>query len=100
MTVVCLEGEHDISTVPLLNATLIQAMGADDTDLVVDLSAVTFLGAATIDELVRGRDLLRLQSRTLLLRSPTTFARRILGVCGLTDLVEPDAAQVPATLSG
>ena len=87
-TVVCLDGEHDIATLPFLTDTLAKAISADDTDLVVDLSRVTFLSAATIDELVRGRNTLRHQSRDLTLRSPSRCASRLLDVCGLTDLVE------------
>jgi anti-anti-sigma factor len=89
-TVVRLDGEHDIATLPFLTDTLAKAICADNTDLVVDLSQVTFLSAATIDEFVRGRNTLRHQSRDLTLRSPSRFASRLLDVCGLTDLVETD----------
>lgn len=92
-TVVRLDGEHDIATLPLLTDTLTRAISADDTDLVVDLSAVTFLSAATIDELVRGRNTLHLQARNLTLRSPSRCASRLLDLCGLTGLVEPDDAE-------
>ena len=57
MTVVCLDGEHDIATLPFLTDTLATAISADDTDVVIDLSGVTFISAATIDELIRGRNL-------------------------------------------
>lgn len=88
MTVFCLDGEHDIATLPLLTDTLARAIAADDSNVVIDLSGVTFMSAATIDEIVRSRDLLRLQSRSLTLRSPSRFARHVLELCGLTDLLE------------
>jgi anti-anti-sigma factor len=88
-TVVWLDGEHDIATVFVLTDTLARAISVDDADLIVDLSGVTFIGSATIDELIRGRNILRRQSRSLTLRSPSRCARRILDVCGLTDLIEP-----------
>jgi anti-anti-sigma factor len=88
-TVIWLDGEHDICTAPTLSDALAKAISADDADLVVDLSEVTFIGAATIGELVRGRNRLRDQSRTLTLRSPPRFARRLLDLCGLADIVEP-----------
>jgi anti-sigma B factor antagonist len=88
-TVVWLDGEHDISTLLLLTDTLATAIAADAADLVVDLSGVTFIGAATINELIRGRTTLRHQSRSLTLRSPSRCAQRLLDVCGLRGLVEP-----------
>jgi anti-anti-sigma factor len=87
-TVVWLEGEHDIATQSALNATLADAISADQSDVVVDLSGVTFMAGATIDELVRGRAVLQIQCRSLTVRSPSRCARRLLDLCGLTDLVE------------
>jgi anti-anti-sigma factor len=91
-TVVRLRGEHDVSTVAALSETLAGAMALDDCDLVVDLSEVEFMGAATIGVLVRARVLLRLRSRSLVLRSPSSCARRILDLCGQGDLLEPRRA--------
>jgi len=88
-TVVWLDGEHDVSTLLVLTDTLAGAISADDADLVVDLSEVTFIGAASFDELIRGRAILRQQSRTLTLRSPSRCARRLLDACGFSDLIEP-----------
>jgi anti-sigma B factor antagonist len=88
--VVWLDGEHDIATVSALTDVLASAVSAGDTDLVVDLSGVTFIGAAPVGALIRSLDMLRLQSRTLTVRSPSTFARRVLDLCGFRGLVEPD----------
>jgi anti-anti-sigma factor len=88
-TVVWLSGEHDIATDGALRETLAQAIALDDADLVVDLSAVQFMGASTVAVLVRARARLRRQSRSLELRSPSRCARRILGLCGQADLIEP-----------
>ena len=87
-TVVWLDGEQDIATVPVLTETLARAISVDDADVIVDLSDVTFIDAATIYELWRGRNDLRGQSRSLTLRSPPRCASRVLDVCGLTGLVE------------
>ena len=87
--VVWLDGEQDIATVFVLADTLANVVSADDADLIVDLSGVTFMSTATIDELIRGRNLLLGQSRTLTLRSPSRCARRLLDFCGLAGLVEP-----------
>ena len=89
-TVVWLEGEQDVATVAALAETLAGAMSVGDGDLIVDLSGVTFFGAATVGELIRGRNVLRAQSRNLTLRSPSKSARCVLDVCGLTALLEAD----------
>jgi anti-anti-sigma factor len=87
LTVVWLAGEHDMSTVRMLAETLAKAISRNDADLVVDLSEVTFLSAATVEELVRCRVFLRDHSRDLALRAPSPRAWRILEICGLTTLI-------------
>ena len=88
-TVVWLRGEHDISTVAALSHTMARAIALDEGDLVVDLSDVQFMDAATVGVIIRARDFLRLQSRSLALRSPSICAARILALCDLGDLLEP-----------
>jgi anti-anti-sigma factor len=83
--VVWLRGEYDISTEMTLSHTMARVMALDEGDLVVDLSEVTFMDAATIGLIIRARNDLRLQCRSLTLRSPSGFARRVLDLCGLTD---------------
>jgi anti-anti-sigma factor len=93
--VVWLDGEHDIATVPVLIDTLTDAISAHDADLIVDLSGVTFMGVATIGALISGRNLLRQQSHSLSVRSPSKCARRVLNLCGLTGLIRPDPVEAP-----
>jgi anti-anti-sigma factor len=80
--VIWLDGDHDIATVAVLADTLAKVICADDANLIVDLSGVTFMSTATIDELIRARNLLLGLSRNLTLRSPSKRARRVLDVCG------------------
>ena len=87
--VVWLDGEQDIATVGVLADTLAKATSADDANLIVDLSGVTFMSTATIDELIQARNLLLGLSRNLTLRSPSKCARRLVNLCGLAGLVEP-----------
>ena len=87
--VVWLDGEHDIATEAILADTLAKVTSACDANLVVDLSGVTFMSTATIDQLLRARNLLLGLSRNLTLRSPSKSARRLLDLCDLTGLVEP-----------
>ncbi len=87
--VVWLDGEHDIATEAVLADTLAKVTSACDANLVVDLSGVTFMSTATIDELIRARNLLLGLSRNLTLRSPSKCSRRVLDLCDLAGLVEP-----------
>jgi len=88
-TVVWLRGEHDVSTVAALSETMARAIARDDADLVVDLSDVQFMGAATVGVIARARELLALRSRSLTLRSPPRCARRILDLSGHSYLLDP-----------
>ena len=51
-TVVWLRGKHDASTVAALSATLAKAISLGHPDLVVDLSGVQYLGAATVSLII------------------------------------------------
>ena len=96
-TVVWLQGEYDISTVTALSQTMARTVANEGGDLVVDLSGVQFMDAATIGVLIRTRNEMRLQLRSLTLRSPSPFEQRILGLCGLTDLLDPPPADTGTT---
>jgi anti-anti-sigma factor len=82
-TVVWLRGDHDLSTVHDLSAVLSGAIADDDRDVVVDLSRVGFLSAATVGVLLRARQDLRSRSRSLTLRAPSPAADRVLAACGV-----------------
>jgi anti-anti-sigma factor len=97
--IVWLQGEYDISTVSALSQTMDQTGVLGGGDLVVDLSGVRFMDASTIGVIIRSRNKLRSQHRSLTLRSPSTSAGRILGLCGLTDLFDPPPVDANATRS-
>jgi anti-anti-sigma factor len=88
-TVVWLQGEYDISTLTSLSQTIARAVALDVDHFVIDLSGVQFLDAATIGVIIRARNDLQLQCRSLTLRAPSRFARRVLELCGLTELLDP-----------
>ena len=81
--VIWLRGEHDVATVAALSMTIAGAMTRDDNDVVVDLSEVEFMDAATVSVIVRTRQVLHVQSRSLLLRAPSPCAARVLRICGI-----------------
>jgi anti-anti-sigma factor len=91
-TVVWLSGDYDIATLTALAERLATAIGLDGADVVVDLSEVQFMDAATIGLLIRARDFLRSRSRHLTVRNPPRPVRRILDVCDLTGLIDAPVA--------
>ena len=89
-TVASLRGEQDLSTVPALCEMLAGAIADGGADLILDLSAVEFLDASTVRVIAAAGEFLRARSRSLVLRSPSSCAQRVLDLCGLSGLVERD----------
>ncbi|HUS20689.1 MAG TPA: STAS domain-containing protein, partial [Aeromicrobium sp.] len=85
-TVVWLDGEHDASTKVAVRAVIDNAANLDDADVLVDLSGVTFMDASIIGTLIGARQSLGKRFLTLEVRAPSPFARRLLEICGLTEL--------------
>jgi anti-sigma B factor antagonist len=93
--VVWLSGEHDLSTVLSISQALATAVASSESDLVIDLSGVTFMDASTmrvIDEVERR---LHEQSRTLRLRAPSRCARRLRDLCQRLDALGTAATRAP-----
>ena len=87
-----LRGEYDMSTAPSLAALLAAAIARDGSDVVIDLSGVDFIDAATVGVIIRAREFLQERSRSLTLRSPSPCARRILGLCGVAEVTPKPTA--------
>ena len=81
-----------MSTAPALAALLAAAIARDGTDVVIDLSGVDFIDAATVGVIIRAREFLQERSRSLTLRSPSPCARRILGLCGVAEVTPTPTA--------
>lgn len=90
-TVIWLHGDQDLATEPALRNALAGEVAVNGADLVVDLRDVTFIDAATLTALVGARNTLLLGQRSLTLRSSPKCARRLLEVCGLSDLLAAPA---------
>lgn len=86
--VVRLRGDHDLTTVASLAAVLSEAIALDDADLVLEMSAITFMDVSTVTVILRTRSYLRDRSRSLRVRSPSRCARLVLETCQLDVLVE------------
>lgn len=85
-------GEHDLFTVELLRAALVEAVDTCEAGVVIDLGDVTFMGSATVRTLSDARPVLAGRGRSLAFRSPSPRQRRMLQFCDLADLIEPEAA--------
>jgi len=90
--VVQLRGDHDSASVPTLAKTLASALALEKTNLVVDLSEVQFINAASVRVLTAAGEYLSGEGRTFGLRSPSRSARRILDLCGVVGLCEPEGS--------
>ena len=82
-SIITLAGEHDISTIDADNEALTAAIASCDSDVVLDVSGVTFMSAATVDLIIHARQILERQSRSLTLQSPSRSAKRVLDLCGV-----------------
>jgi len=88
-TVIWLQGEQDIASDNELRRVLACGRAANDAAIVLDLSEVELMSTSTLGVIVTARKLLRRQSRSLTVRSPSASVRRIIGICGLDDLLGP-----------
>lgn len=90
---VVLDGEIDIATAPAIRRLLMAAISGGDVDLAVDISDVTFIGAAGIGVLVAAANRAREAGGSLSLLEPSPQVQRLLDVLHL-DRILP-AAQRP-----
>jgi anti-anti-sigma factor len=97
-SVVWVRGEHDISTTSALSDTIARAIALDEPDVLIDLSEVHFMSAATVGVIIGAREVLRRQSRTLTLRAPSGCVRRVFEVCGLSGLFQAAQSDQRAVL--
>jgi len=88
LSVLWLGGEHDIATKDVLAATIAEAIALDEPAVVIDLSGVHFISAATIGVIVGAKKVLARRGRSLVLRDPPPFVRRVFGACGLSGLLD------------
>jgi anti-sigma B factor antagonist len=94
---VVLDGEIDIATAPAIRRLLMAAISGGDVHLAVDMSGVSFIGAAGIGVLVAAANRAREAGGSLSLLAPSPQVRWLLDVFYL-DAILP-AAQRPVGLS-
>lgn len=91
-SVLWLQGDHDIATSAALSAAIAEAIALDGPAVVIDMSGVLFISAATVGVIVQANVNLRARSRSLTLRAPSSCVRHIFDVCGLSGLLEEACA--------
>ncbi len=87
-SVVWLGGDHDIATKDVLAAVLAEAVALDEPAVVIDMSGVHFIGAATVGVIVGAKKVLAREGRSLVLRGPPPCVRRVFDACGLSGLLD------------
>jgi anti-sigma B factor antagonist len=84
---VVLGGEIDIVTAPAIRRLLLAAISGGSLHLAVDMSGVTFLGAAGIGVLVAAAHRARETGGSLSLLAPSGQVRRLLGILPLKEIL-------------
>ena len=86
--VLCVLGEVDIATAPLLWERLEPAILAGPEVLVLDLAGLTFIDSTGLTVLIRAHKRLRDAGSRLVVRNPTVTVNRVLDVSGLDQVLE------------
>ena len=84
---VVLDGEIDIATAPAIRRVLMAAISGGNAHLAVDMSGVTFLGAAGIGVLVDAANRAREAGGSLSLLAPSPQVRWLLDVLLLDEIL-------------
>ncbi len=96
--VLVLRGDVEVSEALVLADSLSALLTASRGDVVVDLSDVQFIDIASVRLLDLTRQLLLRQGRKLTFRSPSRLSVMVLGLFGLTSLIELGARAKHANL--
>jgi anti-sigma B factor antagonist len=84
---VVLNGEIDVATAPAIRRFLMAAISGGDVHMAVDMSGVTFIGAAGIGVLVAAANRAREAGGGLSLLAPSRQVRRLLDVLHLDGIL-------------
>jgi anti-sigma B factor antagonist len=84
-----LRGEIDAASAPAVQASLNHAV-ADDMDLLVDCTDLTFIDSSGIAVLVRTQQMLAARGRRLRIVNARATTERLFQVTGLTEILHPD----------
>ena len=96
-TQVTVEGELDLATAPVLANQLLEVTANPGGDVVIDMSLVSFIDSTGFSVLVAQHLALQAKGRNLTLLNPTSTARRLMQIMGLTDVLTIDPNDDPGT---
>jgi anti-sigma B factor antagonist len=88
---VSVRGEVDVYTAPQLRERLYAVVADGVGQVVLDLSAMTFIDSTGLGVIVGTLKRLREAGGDLVLRSPSRSTRKVLEITGLTRIVEIEA---------
>jgi anti-sigma B factor antagonist len=83
--VVAPEGEVDFATAPLLEETLVGAQSSNAAQVLVDLTAVTFIDAAGLQTLLRAYARSRQEGSRLRITEGPPQVQRLFDIAGVRD---------------
>jgi len=89
-TTVVLTGEIDLSTARRVREALIAISNSGETNVVVDMTNVTFMDSTGLSALVGPLKRFRSMNGEIVLRSPTKGVRKVLEISGLTRVFSID----------
>jgi anti-anti-sigma factor len=92
-TVVAMAGELDATTLPTLVDCVGAVMVEPSTDIVFDLSRLTFIDSSGVNFLVRTDQTARARGAGIVVRSPARHVHKVLDICGVTRVLRVEAAQ-------
>ncbi|MBS2963597.1 STAS domain-containing protein [Actinocrinis puniceicyclus] len=98
VTTVCVDGDVDLATVCLLSAAAEVCLQGPPLRVIVDLSRVTFFGAAGLTALVRLREQAENAATDLVLSAPSAAVHTVLDIVDVARRfrIEPVPAAQPA----
>ena len=93
-TTIYVQGEIDLATAGRLRDAIEPHMGPQQT-IILDLSGVEFMDSSCVHVLVQARGSLTANGGSLVLRNPSTLARRVLSLLRVELLLAEDEEQHP-----
>jgi anti-anti-sigma factor len=86
-------GEVDVLTGPALGGLLGALIDEGQTEIVLDLANVDFMGAAGLGVIAVMSSRLRSSGRSFSIRSPSPMIRKVLDISGMTGLMDHEASK-------
>ena len=90
-SVITLRGDLDMATVPALRTAVLGELDSDVRRIVLELETLAFIDSAGLQGIVGLHERARRTGVKLVLRHPSTTARRVLSLTGLDEVLHVEA---------